>query len=104
MGYKILDKKEICPNQFEIKVDEGALADFGMDTVVEGNGPLDEHTRFQIAHQIPQNRLPGFGLVFIEPVIILIELVGFALQGFQLRVQGLKKLSRENSFLFCCHG
>ena len=75
----------------EIEIDEGPPADFGVDAVVERNGPLQKNAFVHFAEDLFQDGAALFGPVFIQPVVIEIQVVRFQFSLFPPRLRRAEK-------------
>ena len=87
----------------QVEVAEEALADLGVDAVVKLDRPLDEAALPPGAHDLADDAIPGLGLVFVQAVIVLAQVVAAQLDGAELRVAGAVDHAGEN-FFFLWYG
>jgi len=75
----------------EVEVKKAPLAHGGMNTVVEGDRPLEKGTLPNVSHDLMDDGLSRLLLIFIQAVIVEIELMGAQFHRLKLGISGGKE-------------
>ena len=84
----------------QVEVAEEALADLGVDAVVELDRPLDEAALAPGPHNLADEPVSGLGVVFIGAVVVGAQVVAAQLDGLELRIPRGEQDAGEYFFFF----